>query len=88
MRAQFYVDYEDLRERQYKRTENCIAEYYYCILPCIIGRSVQGEYDGWDVREMTNGYKLLVRKAKGIDKEIILKLIVRKQGVMVWDEVT
>jgi hypothetical protein len=35
-----------------------------------------------------NGYKLLVRKAKGVDKEIILKLIVRKQGVMVWDGVT
>jgi len=37
---------------------------------------------------MINGYKRLVRKAKGIDKEIILKLIVRKQGAMVWDGVT
>jgi len=40
------------------------------------------------VREMINGYKLLVRKAKGIDKEIKLQLIVRKQGVMVWEGVT
>jgi hypothetical protein len=40
------------------------------------------------VREMINGYKLLVKKSKGIDKEIILKLVVRKQGVMVWDGVT
>jgi len=37
---------------------------------------------------MINGYKLLISKAKDIDKEIILKLIVRKQGVMVWDEAT
>jgi len=37
---------------------------------------------------MISGYKLLVRKAKGVDKMIILKLIVRKQGVMVWDGVT
>lgn len=29
-----------------------------------------------------------VRKAKGIDKEIILKLVVMKQGVMVWAGVT
>jgi len=37
---------------------------------------------------MINGYKLLVKKSKGIDKEIILKLVVRKQGEMVWDGVT
>ena len=37
---------------------------------------------------MINGYKLLVKKSKGIDKEIILKLVVRKQGEMVCDGVT
>lgn len=31
---------------------------------------------------MISEYKLFIMKAKGIDKEIIVKLIVRKQGGM------
>jgi hypothetical protein len=40
------------------------------------------------MRKRINGCKLLVRKAKGIDEETILKLILRKCGVMVWTGVT
>jgi hypothetical protein len=54
----------------------------------ILGWSDRGEYDGWDIRKMKNGYKQLVRKAEDIDEEIILKLSLRKQDVMVWASVT